>query len=62
MLKNRGESDYFVDSIAVIDKDFANMHKYNVTTGEGHDVDTVYVVLDKAELLKQINKDKKTQK
>jgi hypothetical protein len=41
-----------VDAIAVLGKDFANMPKYNVTTGEGHDVDTVYVVLDKAELLK----------
>lgn len=48
---NRGETDYFVDDVTVLDKDFANVSKrLNGAAREGHVVDTIYVVLDKSEL------------
>ena len=50
---NRGRSDYFVDEVTVLDKDFANPLR-NVKGGrEGHIIDTVYVVIDKSELFKK---------
>jgi hypothetical protein len=45
----------------VLDKDFANPLKHNMAARGGRVVDTVYVVIDKAEMQKQINKDKKQQ-
>ncbi|MDO5446569.1 MAG: hypothetical protein Q4F34_02185 [Prevotellaceae bacterium] len=47
---NRGETDYFVDDVTVIDKEFANVAKRFNGTAAGHVVDTVYVVIDKNEL------------
>jgi hypothetical protein len=61
VFSNRGETDYFVDDITVLDKDFANPLKHNMAARGGRVVDTVYVVIDKAEMQKQINKDKKQQ-
>ena len=53
VLNNRGETDYFVDDVTVLDKDFANPLK-RVGSGEGgRVVDTVYVVIDKNELLRR---------
>ena len=62
VFSNRGETDYFVDDITVLDKDFANPLKHSAAVRGGRVVDTVYVVIDKAELQKQINRDKKPQK
>ncbi len=51
---NRGETDYFVDDVTVLDKDFANVAKrLNGAAQQGRVVDTIYVVLDKSELKKQ---------
>ncbi len=47
---NRGETDYFVDGVTVLDKDFANPLK-QAGMRAGHVIDTVYVVVDKHELL-----------
>ena len=51
---NRGETNYFVDDVTVLDKDFANVAKrLNSTSQQGRVVDTIYVVLDKSELKRQ---------
>lgn len=52
---NRGETDYFVDSIVVLDKNTFGSNTF-LGNGEpkGHIIDTVYVVVDKAELQKQM--------
>ncbi|WP_025003287.1 hypothetical protein [Prevotella dentasini] len=48
---NRGETDYFVDDVTVLDKDFANSLKRSGMDGrKGKVVDTVYVVIDKSQL------------
>lgn len=48
---NRGETNYFVDDVTVLDKDFANPLKRSaVSNGKGKVVDTIYVVIDKSEL------------
>lgn len=48
---NRGETDYFVDDVIVIDKDFANVAKRIMGGGrQGQVVDTIYVVIDKNEI------------
>lgn len=49
---NRGETDYFVDGVTVLDKNFANPLRNLGSERQGRVVDTVYVVVDKAELLK----------
>ena len=49
---NRGETDYFVDDVTILDKDFANPLKHIGTQSGGRVVDTVYVVIDKAQLRK----------
>ena len=49
---NRGRSDYFVDDVTVLDRDFANPLR-NGTAQQGHVVDTVYVVIDKSEVRKK---------
>ncbi|MGI6222207.1 MAG: hypothetical protein ACOYJG_01200 [Prevotella sp.] len=46
---NRGETDYFVDGVTVLDKDFANVSKRLTGDRQGRVVDTVYVVIDKNE-------------
>ena len=55
VFSNRGETDYFVDDVEVLDKDFANPLR-NLGGRQGHVVDTVWVVVDKAEMLKHMNK------
>ena len=52
---NRGETDYFVDDVEVLDKDFANPLR-QMTGRQGQVVDTVWVVVDKAEMLKHMKK------
>lgn len=47
--ENRGRSDYFVDDVTVLDRDFANPLRGGVGR-EGRVVDTIYVVIDKSEL------------
>lgn len=50
--QNRGESNYFVEDVTVLDKDFANVAKHLSGSREGRVVDTIYVVIDKNELRK----------
>ena len=54
VLNNRGETDYFVDGVTVLDKDFANASKRFSGTDRGHVIDTVYVVIDKNELKRHV--------
>ena len=54
IFKNRGETDYFVDGVTVLDKDFANVSKRFSGTERGHVIDTVYVVIDKNELKRHV--------
>jgi hypothetical protein len=53
---NRGETDYFVDNIVVLDKNTPGSNSL-IGNGEpkGHIIDTVYVVIDKSELQQQLN-------
>lgn len=53
VLGNRGETDYFVDDVTVLDKDFANPLKRMGAKEGGRVVDTIFVVIDKNELLKR---------
>ena len=52
VLCNRGETDYFIDSVEVLDRDFAKPLKNLGNQAQGRVVDTIFVVIDKAELLK----------
>lgn len=49
---NRGETDYFIEDVTVLDKDFANPLRNLGVNGGGKVVDTIWVVVDKAEILK----------
>ena len=52
---NRGETDYFVDDVTILDKDFANPLKHiQQAQSAGRVVDTIYVVIDKTELRKHL--------
>lgn len=51
---NRGETDYFVDDVTILDKDFANPLKHIQQASAGRIVDTIYVVIDKTELRKHL--------
>ncbi len=51
---NRGETDYFIDDVFVIDKDFANAAKRFNGERSGKVIDTIYVVIDKNEMLRQL--------
>lgn len=55
VLSNRGETDYFVDGVTVLDKDFANVSKRFAGADRCHVIDTVYVVIDKNELKRHIS-------
>ena len=55
VLSNRGETDYFVDGVTALDKDFANVSKRFAGADCGHVIDTVYVVIDKNELKRHIS-------
>jgi len=60
-LSNRGETDYFVDNIEILDKKTLGTNhsiESNLNT-TGRIIDTIYVVIDKTELLSKIkNKNK----
>ena len=49
---NRGETDYFIDDVEVLDKDFANPLR-QINGRQGQVVDTIWVVIDKSELNKR---------
>lgn len=53
IFRNRGETDYFVDGVTILDKNFARPLS-NTFGGsrEGHVIDTIYVVIDKSQLKK----------
>ena len=51
---HRGETDFFVDGVTVLGKDFTNVSKRFVGADRRHAIDTVYVVIDKNELKKHI--------
>lgn len=53
--ENRRRFDYFVDDVEVLDKNFANVMRSNGNT-QGHVIDTIYVVIDKSEVKKVLNK------
>ncbi len=53
---NRGETDYFVDEVTVLDRNFANPLRNVQSLRGGRVVDTVYVVIDKAEMQRRIKK------
>ncbi len=53
--ENRGRSDYFVDDVEVLDKNFANTFRQNQSSRAGRVIDTVYVVIDKSEMRKVLN-------
>lgn len=51
--QNRGETDYFVDDVTVLDRDFANVMRHlNDGDRSGRVVDTVWVVIDKSQIKK----------
>ena len=52
VFQNRGESDYFIDGVEVLDKNFASPLR-NMQGRKGHVVDTIWVVVDKQELLRR---------
>ena len=56
VFSNRGESDYFVDGVTILDRDFANVSKRLSGSRQGRVVDTVYVVVDKSELKRHLHK------
>lgn len=53
---NRGETDYFVDEVTVLDRNFANPLRSVQASQDGRVVDTVYVVIDKAEMQRHAKK------
>jgi hypothetical protein len=53
--ENRGRFDYFVDDVEVLDKNFANVMRSG-GNAQGHVIDTIYVVIDKSEVKKVLNK------
>lgn len=55
LFQNRGETDYFIDEVTVLDKNFANPLRHSFGGGErqGRVVDTVFVVIDKSQLKKK---------
>ena len=52
--ENRGRSDYFVDDVVTLYKNFANIMRQQ--DGRGRVVDTIYLVIDKAELRQHSSK------
>ena len=47
VLQNRGESDYFVDDVEILDKNFSKPLE-NLNSNKGSVIDTIYVVIDKS--------------
>ncbi len=58
---NRGETDYFVENIVVLDKKTPGSNSVSGAEDlKGHVIDTVYVVIDKTELQQQLKTKKAT--
>ena len=49
---NRGETDYFVSKMEILDRDFTDpLHLRNEPSTQGHIIDTIYVIMvDKSQL------------
>ena len=47
IFNNRGESDYFVDDVEILDKNFSKPLE-NISNNKGSIIDTIYVVIDKS--------------
>ena len=47
VFQNRGESDYFVDDVEILDKNFSKPLE-NLNSNKGSVIDTIYVVIDKS--------------
>ena len=47
VFQNRGESDYFVDDVEILDKNFSKPLE-NLNSNNGSVIDTIYVVIDKS--------------
>lgn len=53
---NRGETNYFVDDVTILDRNFANPLRNLGEKEGGKVVDTIWVVVDKAEILRNSKK------
>lgn len=53
LFNNRGESRYFVDDIEILDRNFSNPLNKRLQSESGRVVDTIWVVIDKDELLRK---------
>lgn len=53
LFNNRGESRYFVDDVEILDRNFSNPLNKRLQVESGRVVDTIWVVIDKDELLKR---------
>lgn len=53
VFSNRGETDYFIDGVTVLDKDFANVAKRLAAQKQGQVIDTVWVVIDKSQVTRK---------
>lgn len=51
-LQNRGETDYFVTNMEVLDRNFTNSIRSKISNETGHIIDTIYVVIVPKERLK----------
>lgn len=62
--KNRGETDYFINNVEVLDRHSLGSTNSSVNPNanqpQGHIIDTVYVVIDKDELIKKMKEKKST--
>ena len=47
VFQNRGESDYFIDGVEILDKNFSKPLE-NLNSNKGSVIDTIYVVIDKS--------------
>ena len=47
VFRNRGESDYFIDGVEILDKNFSKPLE-NLNSNKGSVIDTIYVVIDKS--------------
>ena len=53
-LSNRGETDFFINSIEILDRSSLGNNTMNESRQTGKVIDTVYVVIDKAELINRM--------
>lgn len=47
VFRNRGESNYFIDDVEILDKNFSKPLE-NLNSNKGSVIDTIYVVIDKS--------------